>query len=171
MNIINIHSNLFLQESSDAVSSQIGSILEPDPIAFSFETIGWKILLVSFLLLALVLLRIWYSNYKKNTYRRIGAQKLTNLKLAKNINNTQKVTTSMFVLKEIALQSYPRNVIASLTGINWLEFLSNSCKGTDFKKFKILIDEAIFKKNITNNVSNEIEELVTLSIKWVKNHA
>ena len=55
---------------------ELRSIIEPDPIAFTFDTLGWKIILALFILLSLFLAYKLLIKYKKNQYRRDAVKEI-----------------------------------------------------------------------------------------------
>ena len=57
----------------------IGKIVEPEPIGFSFDAPGWGILL-GLVVFVLILIAVKYMlHYRKNKYRRIATSKIEDL--------------------------------------------------------------------------------------------
>ena len=52
----------------------MGGILEPEPLPFSFDTLGWKILGALILIGLCIILIRQIKRYQKNTYRREATQ-------------------------------------------------------------------------------------------------
>tara|TARA_R100001369_G_C3256378_1_gene157163 strand:+ start:314 stop:547 length:234 start_codon:yes stop_codon:yes gene_type:complete len=71
-----------------------------------------------------------------------------------------------------ALQAYNRADIAVLSGEKWVAFLNKTAKSVNFSQaFKtILINGPYEKFNPEAFSQNEFDELIALSIKWIKSH-
>ena len=50
------------QQDENSDPALVGDILEPDPLPFTFETIGWKIVGTVLLIVAIVLFYKWLSH-------------------------------------------------------------------------------------------------------------
>ena len=106
-------------------SADLG-LMEPDPIAYSFATPGWQGLGIALILLALILvLRAWVR-YRKNAYRRAAMKQVQELKIGQAANPVFELN---LILKELAMQQFGSEAVASLHGQAWLEFLARSAPG------------------------------------------
>jgi len=150
---------------------QLNPIIEPTPVPFSFDAIGWKILLVFIILLITYLLYKSFLNYKKNQYRRDAAFKISEIHNNSENSITEIVKQTMFQIKLTALETFGRNKVASLEGINWLQFLNDSGKNTNFVGYKEEIINAVYQDEFIENSNFNKDEFTKTSIKWIKNHA
>jgi len=159
------------QETAPTQEQQeLGPILEPDPIQFSFDTPGWYIL--GFLaLLSIILLSIrWIKQYKNNTYRREAIKELNQIIPADSSNELRpQLSQLLVILKMAALKAYGRENVATLDGKNWLVFLESKAKNTPFSKFETIISNSIYK-NLTPE-AKDLNDLKNVSIKWIQTHA
>jgi len=57
----------------------LGEIIEPEAIRFSFNTPGWYILAIFSCMVVVYLLIKWIINYRKNAYRREAIKQITAL--------------------------------------------------------------------------------------------
>lgn len=146
-------------------------IMEPAPVSFSFDTIGWKILFALIIVLLVYLLYKYYQNYQKNRYRRDAVLRIVKLNNNKNIELSDFIKQIMFQLKQTALETFGRNKVASLEGDNWLLFLKESGKNTDFSPYKEDIAKAVYQDNVKVESHFNKENFTELSIKWIKKHA
>ena len=68
--------SVFILQADLDQPEELGNILEPDPLTFTFETIGWKILALLLFIGAIVVLYRQLKLYRKNTYRREAIKKM-----------------------------------------------------------------------------------------------
>ena len=148
----------------------IGVLYEPEPVLFSFETPGWYILAAFLIAIILFIFIKWLKNYKKNAYRR---EALKNLQVIENRFSEQQdglcINDVMVLLKLVAIQAFGRQLVASLHGNDWLQFLESKGKQTPF-----MLHEITILNNIYGTASNNIDEteaIMELSRKWIKTHA
>ena len=147
-------------------SEDIQGIIEPSPVPFTFDTLGWKIV---GLILLLILIRIAYKayqRYQKNAYKRDAIKLISSLE--KNTENVPFETVST-ALKKVALISYGRETVAALYGLSWLAFLQEKGKNTPFMNYKDDLPDVIYSKKTLEKTKTE--ELLKLSKKWIKTHA
>lgn len=148
----------------------LGPLMEPEPIQFSFNTPGWYIVGALLILLFLFIIYRRVKLYRRNAYRREA------LKEIKELNNSgsktelsQELCTLMMILKLVALKAYGRQKVATLHGRSWLEFLESKSRNTSFKQFEKVISGAIYQNKAPD--ANELTKLKGLSKKWIQNHA
>ena len=162
-----------MQNEADNISNQtveLGALLEASPVPFSMDTIGWKILFGILTLLILQLLYKYYKFYKSNAYRRVAILKITQLAVANQNSSVYLISEIMFQLKQTALETYSRTEVASLKGLQWLQFLDNKGKTTDFSKNETVITEALYNNELDESNQFNSNAFVASSIKWIKTH-
>jgi len=150
---------------------QLNPIIEADPVVFTFDTVGWKVLFFLLLLTFLFLIYKYYLHYKKNQYRRDAIQNINELSKNHVISMSELITHLMFQLKQTALQTYDRKNIASLEGTNWLQFLDKKVKGTYFIKDQKFIMDAVYEDKYEQTTHFNRDNFINKSIKWIKEHA
>ena len=124
---------------------QLNPIIDADPVQFTMETIGWKILLALLLSSLVVLIYTYYLRYKKNEYRRVAISKIKELSMDKTSWMRDIISKIMFELKQTALQTYDRKTVAALEGTKWLQFLDKTLKQPNFSKHNDIIINAVYK--------------------------
>lgn len=154
-----------LQESD---LTAIGPILEPNPVIFTFETIGWAILAVMLFLILVVLLFKQYRKYFKNKYRRDALQKLHSLVSNKEQNFVQ-INKILVLLKQVAIITFGREKVAVIYGDEWYSFLESTCENTKFTNYSTVFSNAVYESE--NATSNDFETIVQLTKNWIKKHA
>ncbi len=160
-----------IQESELVSASQeLGPILEPDPIKFSFNTPGWYFLAIVLLLVFLFSLFKWIKHYRNNAYRRMAIKKLDQLMSnTDEIDLSQQVTEVLTVLKLVALQTYGRKEVATLHGKPWFSFLDSKVQSNSFSEFEPLISKSIYQ--CIPMGANELTAFKNLSKIWIRKHA
>lgn len=157
-------------QNLEAASLELENIVEPEPIPFTFDTLGWKILFVLLTILCFYVLFRFYLKYKHNQYRRDAIAELNSLINDSQLSEVAFISKSVFVLKRTALQSYPRKQVASLKGDSWLRFLDSQVSGVTFNKYKQEVLDAIYRETFNSNNFNK-NDFHQMSLKWIKHHA
>ena len=154
---------LNIQVGTTAFAPNLGPLIEPDAIPFTFDTLGWKVLFIVVLIVIVVSFVLWLNKYNKNKFRREAIRNI------QNILDTNNPVKEIFVnLKIVAIKSFGRKNVANLFGKEWLVFLNSKAKNIDFLLYEQEINQAIYKdKNIDND---KLKQLITLSIKWIKTY-
>jgi len=142
---------------------EVGELIEPKPILFSFETIGWKIVFTVLAVTFIILFYIWLRNFIKTKYKRTAINNINTLN--QSDNQVKEIFTN---LKIVAITTYGRENTANLSGDIWLKFLNKTGKNTNFNNHKEDIQKALYKDQYIDN--KIIAELKTLAIKWIKTH-
>lgn len=160
-----------IQEPAVAAADQdLGPILEPDPVKFSFDTPGWYAVGILVLLICYYLTFRLIKRYRQNAYRRQALKELTQINPS-NSNNQLNLQLSelLVILKMVALKAYGRKNVATLYGKPWLLFLESKAKNTPFSKYEGIISRTIYE-NAKPDIK-ELSELKNLSKKWIQTHA
>lgn len=143
---------------------ELTPLYEPDPVAFTFETIGWKVvaglLLIGLMVLAYVLTR----NYIRNRYRREALAELERME-----GGPGEVPRIFAVLKRTAIQAFGREKVADLHGREWLRFLEQTGKQVRLLDYESQILGATYGSGET--ASQTMVEILSNAKKWVKTHA
>jgi len=163
--------HMILLQDSQLNELELGAILEPDPIPFSFDTLGWEIVFIALGLLCLYAIYRLYVRYKSNQYKRNA---ITEIKeLIKNREQPENIfiTKVLLVLKRTALQSFGRSEVASLQGDDWLSFLDKRASGVNFVRYKSDIMNAIYRDTFDPETGFNKDEFSQMTLKWIKNHA
>lgn len=150
---------------------QLNPIIELNPVEFTMDTIGWKVLFFFLLVSVLYIIYKFYLRYKSNQYRREAVVKIMEISKLLDIESPSLITQIMFQIKQTALQTFGRKQVASLEGNQWLQFLEKTAKGVSFKKYQESISNAIYKEEIDKKIDFNKEDFVKTSVQWIKKHA
>jgi hypothetical protein len=157
-----------MQQSEDI---QLNPVIEPIPVEFTMDTIGWKILF--FLIFIAVLYGVYkfFVHYKNNQYRRDAIARIQAIDTDSGISVPEFINRIMFQIKQTALHTFGRKKVASLDGEQWLEFLDNSAKNTNFDQYHDVILRAVYKEEYSQNSNFNKKVFINSTIKWIKHHA
>lgn len=95
------------------------NIIEPNTIPYSFDTLGWRIVLGLLVLSVLLAAFLLWRKWKRNKYRRDGIRLVQSSTSMVEINHQMKLT---------ALKLWERERVAALQGVEWLSFLNSTMK-------------------------------------------
>ena len=159
-----------IKTNQELGKSDLGSLIEPDPIKFSFDTPGWYLLGgIIFILSCLLLLRV-IQNYRKKAYRRDAIEKLDQIEnVSKKGFNYSTLNHVFALLKIVAFETYGRHEVAGMHGSEWLTFLESKAANVSFNKYQEDIYRAIYKEEKVPETV--VIELISQSKKWIQTHA
>jgi hypothetical protein len=132
---------------------------QPPPPAWTPQTIGWYVLFSVVGILALWAIVHQAHKWIRNRYRREALRELA---------VTPPVEISA-LLKRTALTVWPREVVASLSGDDWLKFLKNSEKdsGFDHPPANRVEEIALHPENVSPEDEHALRERAA---SWVRRH-
>lgn len=157
----------FFQEDKPR-PEELGNILEPEPLTFTFETIGWKILAILLFIGAITVLYRKLKLYNKNKYRREAIKKLK-LAEVENASSQSKINHLNIILKQVAMISFGREQVAALYGDAWFSFLDSKQKGGAFEKYSNTFKNALYDDVEVDN--DTLEAISGITKKWINQHA
>lgn len=114
-----------LPESSLA---QLADVVLPPPVPWTPQTLGWQVVGVLLLLLALVLAWRAVRRYWRNRYRREALAELKRLEVQLDSTGETQVRAAVLaalaaLIKRCALAAWPREQVAGLSGARWADFV------------------------------------------------
>lgn len=141
----------------------------PEPISWWPPAPGWWFLTI------IVMLAVGFGSFflwqriKKNRYRKEGLKKLDNIFL--KVHEMEKkvfLQEISKIMRRVAIQSYGREKVSSLTGGKWLKFLDETGATSQFSEGEgIAFGTALYQADC------KIDEgkIYTLARKWIKGHS
>ncbi|MBK3516429.1 DUF4381 domain-containing protein [Carboxylicivirga marina] len=147
----------------------LNTLIEPENIPFSFDTIGWIVSL--YLIFALIISFLIYKlvQYHRNKYRRIAINRLLDIKNSTTLSMAQKANLTNNTLKQVCLHKFPRKEIASLDDIEWFGFLNFHMRKPCFD----MLTFESFQKGLYKNSQLKPEIIncfIAQSITWIDKH-
>lgn len=109
----------------------MNELVLPKGVSWLPQTLGWQILL--FVLLLMIALRLASSllSWYHNRYRSAALSELDSLN--SRADRAELALRLPELLKSTALQAYPREIVAPLSGESWLAFLNNASPAPCFQ--------------------------------------
>jgi len=157
----------FQTSDEQEVVPELEPLYEPEPVAFTFETPAWYILLTLVMIALLYGLFKWYKAYQSRAYRRLALKKLNEIQLS-DAPDTATLDAIQVTLKQVAMATYGRPKVAALFGLEWLNFLEKTGKNTLFSEFALLLGS---NSEAATDQSNQIGALRDTAKKWIRTHA
>ncbi|MEJ8859734.1 DUF4381 domain-containing protein [Variovorax robiniae] len=106
--------------------SQLADVVAPPPISWMPQTVGWKVLAVLLVLIAIWLAWRGTRNWLRNRYRRDALAELRQIETCWKSDPAASVavlTALPALIKRCALAAWPREQVASRSGAEWARFL------------------------------------------------
>lgn len=150
----------------------IDEIILPSAISWWPNTIGWQLLAFLMMIFSVRYIHRKTQTWWSNRYRREVIAKLNALKKDSSNAIITGVEQLPFYLKATALQAYPRDQVAQLSGHDWIDFLNNTYGSVLFTEdlSEQLIAISYRPKSQWSLTEQECIHLVDTAILWVKNH-
>lgn len=106
--------------------SQLADVVQPAPVSWAPQTVGWEVL--GAVLAVLVLWLAWRGvrRWWRNRYRRDALAELRRLELRWQADASigpQVLAALPVLLKRCALAAWPRDQVASRSGAEWAQFI------------------------------------------------
>ena len=135
----------------------------PEAVSYAPQTIGWWVV---FALVGLAVLyvafRLW-RRWKENAYRRAALERLETIERQRSLGALPDL------IKRTALDAWPREVVAELSGGPWLAFLDRSYGGDGFSRGPGRALPAIAYGD-TELAPSEVASLLELTRTWIRQH-
>lgn len=147
--------------------SQLRDIHLPGPVSWWPPAPGWWF--VAFITLTALVVLIYFlrRRFLKNRYRTIALNKLSLLESHDNDNALIVLEEISVVLRRVAMQTYGRQTVALLVGDSWLAFLDKTGKTSKFSNGAArVLGSGLYQ----SSVEADIEQVLLLAGKWVKEH-
>jgi len=154
----------------ERILQNLEPIIVPDPITFWPPQPGWYVVAIILLGLAILGVKDWLANKKKNEYRNWALQELQKIDVKEPDNGQLDRINKL--LKATALQGFPRTEVAELYGAKWLQFLEETYPKARFSEAPgIFLEEASYRRKRSINIKEEDwVEIIRLSGEWIKGH-
>lgn len=152
------------QDSTSTLLQQfeVGKLYEPEPVRFSFETVGWPVLGGVVLIALLIAAFFWYRHYQRNFYRREALKTLSSIQ-------PDQALEIFVVLKRTAIHAFGREKVGVLSGTQWLKFLESTGKNVRLTAQDAQIQSAIYQNTPLSTES--YSQIISNAKQWVRTHA
>ena len=144
----------------------INTVIEPVRVSYWPLQPGWYLLIA--IVLILLLLMVWkrYKRWLKDAYKREA------IKSVQTLSNDKDFFFQLNqIIKAVAINSYGREKVASLSGKEWTTFLQKSEEAVVFSSNVLKSLESQQYQERENQTENSVIDMHKLeSIKWIKKH-
>lgn len=147
-------------------TADIGQLIEPAPVAFSFDAPGWTVIAVALVVILLTVVVFLWRNHIRNRYRRDALRHVQALERDVQDHNTLVYEVNM-ILKRIALRFAARKEVASLRNQEWIEFLNGTSKP---HLFSDAVATNLFRVYSGNVTSQHARDFIVTAKQWIKGH-
>lgn len=144
-------------------------VLPPDAVSWMPSAPGWRYLTVVLLLLAAWRGWLRWRHWQRNRYRGASLRQLQQL-AAEHGDSPTLLQPLATLLKATALQAYPREEVAQMSGEQWLSWLNQqTVTGTFSSTSRSLLSHALYSD--TREVEGSLmQRLVQESRAWIRLH-
>jgi hypothetical protein len=105
---------------------QVHELVVPEPVPWFPQTSGWWVLLGWVLAVTLFAIVAIVRRRRRNRYRREALASLDAIAAQSQMSAAESARRVADIIKRTALVAYPRARVASLHGVEWARFLSES---------------------------------------------
>ncbi len=152
----------------------IDEIILPDAISYYPLAPGWKALGLIIAVYIVFQLRRWLKHWWRNRYRREALRQLARAEQQAEASKQPQdiVAVLPYYIKATALQAYPRQEVASLSGRDWLTFLDAHYSGPSFRDGigEKLLTVAYLPREQWQLSDQQCNELLKMSRHWIAKH-
>jgi hypothetical protein len=153
-------------------------IIDPEPISLWPSLLpGWIIVGIVFALIVVAVGIRLYRRYKHNEYRRNALAQVEMIVGSTGSDgrlHDDRVNRLSLLLKQVALQAFPRKRVASLSGDDWYQFLKETSGPRSFTaaSVKQMSDAAFQRKGASAGSSDgsTVEMLADDIRRWIRGH-
>ena len=149
---------------------ELGRIYEPEAVILTYDSPGWYVLFTVIAIVILLMVILIVRWYLKNAYRRNALKMLHRIQLKfDNKPDFECINEAMVIVKHTAIQTYGRDEVATLSGVEWLSFLDEKYKRGAFIPLKSIIHGALYENKVSD--TEQAKQLFIVIQKWINKHA
>ena len=145
----------------------------PAAVSYAPQTIGWAV--VALVLLALALFSAWlgWRRYEKQRYRRVALEELKRIEAQVKREDERNAALAAIapLIKRTALAVAPRERVASLSGAEWLAFLASTRGHFDARTGALLAVVSYAPPGHLAAISlQDADALISHTRDWIAHH-
>jgi hypothetical protein len=149
-------------------------IVVPAPVSWLPHTWGWAAVVAVLTLLLSVWAALAMRRYRRNAYRRQALQELEAAGLAARdeARRDDALLVLASLLKRTALAAWPRDRVASLSGLAFLKFLNDSGRGSPTIRLTDLLNDAEYRHQPSRLAASpeDCHEVFEEAGRWIERH-
>lgn len=152
------------------MDDEIGTLIEPEPVQFTWEAPGWYVLGVMLFVVTVVITILIVRHYRRNRYRREAIAWLVNRQ--KDLMDQPPhmiVYDATMLMKRIVISRYGRRYAAARGG-EWITFLNTCCRRDLFSpQDDAWITQCLYVGH-TSVGDTDIQAYLNKTRTWIKSH-
>ena len=153
------------------MKDDIGTLIEPEPVGFSWGAPGWYVLAGLILLTILVLILLIYKHYQKNKYRRSAVSWLERREAEMfSQHPVALVYDAAVLMKRIAITRYGRIEVAGIRDDEWITFLNKCCKAPLFEAHDAEWLRKVLYASKQEVKQNDVRLFIGKTKTWIRKH-
>jgi hypothetical protein len=152
------------------MDNEVGKLIEPAPVPFTFDAPGWHVLgaILALLILLMILLLIRY--FRLNLYRKHALVQLSTIEKDYTGAFDIMVYQADLLIKRIAMARYGRHNVSGLRGNEWISFVNNKWHEKSFdSEDSRLLNQKIYQSAAPIS-GDEAGRFVQKTKRWIKKH-
>ncbi len=146
----------------------------PDRIAWWPPAPGWWFVIALLAVCAVAVCAIALMRWRRGAYRRAGLRLLDEIELSaqSSADRVRLMSSLSTVLKRVALAAYPRELVASLSGTEWMEFLDRTSPTVRFttEPTNLLAKASYDDTDLTHLDAAQFEIICEAARRWIQTH-
>ena len=161
--------------NTDATSlDRLHDIIVAPPVPWWPPASGWYWVLGLMIVMLLATLITGLMRWQHNRYRREALAELARHEMA--LQNTELRSPALLslaeLLKRTAVTAFPREDVATLTGLKWFEFLDDTARGSRFRDtLGATLENAIYDLRTADTLDlRKLHSVVEAIRHWIKFH-
>jgi hypothetical protein len=146
-------------------------IVSPAPVPWWPPAPGWFVVAGVLAIVAIATLVVYVLRWKGNAYRREALRELEAI-VRESAGDPQRLADLPELVKRTALAAWPREIVAGLTGEQWLHFLDQTGRTADFTNGPgtELPDLAYIPQRATKLDPTRRQDMIKAIRRWIERH-
>jgi hypothetical protein len=152
---------------------RLQDIVTPEPVSWWPPAGFWWLVFAMIVVWGIYYVVLAVHRWIQNAYRRQALHELHEIEQQSSAHGQDGAILVRLssLLKRVALVSFPRQEVASLSGEDWLTFLSQSCDQVDFLHGPSRkLGSASFDAGTTLGSEADWQEVISASRTWIGDH-
>jgi hypothetical protein len=153
------------------MNDDVGTLIEPEPIAFTLGAPGWYVVGGLIMLLIILVAVVLFRHHQKNKYRTRAIQWLKQRESQLLPQHpTELIYDAAILMKRIAATRYSRSDVAGLLSREWIAFLNRTCKSEPFEERDVEWLQQTLYAPMHQLQEREVRIFLKKTEKWIKHH-
>ncbi len=153
---------------NSAALLELRDIHAPPPPEFWPPAPGWWLLALLLSMAAVICNRLFFRYYRRRRRRRVALRMLDKLRKVSTADQRAFAAELSILLRQVALSRFPRERVAGLSGVSWLQFLDET---GGQGKFSNGPGSILTSAPYALGVEFDIASLYALARDWIKKNA